>query len=358
VAEHRTSSRREISRRQTRLVGFCVVAVGLSASAHPADMIYATLERPTLDARVEATLTFTRNTLGALAPSLREDGPVAPSVVDATVWDGARVYAGDERCRQVFSDVAEKDETLTVTARFECSAGKLKQVFSLLSLLSGGYKVVFRGVDRGQVVDAFAAGNEQTVVLPTPTEAPPPASRGLLGWIHLGMEHIFLGWDHLAFLAALLLVARGWKQLFGIVTAFTFAHSLTLGLTALEWVTLSPALQRGTEVAIALSIVVVAGWNLVAPDKTHRIAPAFLFGLIHGFGFATVLREYGLGASVAQALFGFNVGVELGQACVVGVLFPAILFSRRTFARVWVVKAASALLAAAGAYWLVERLLA
>jgi hypothetical protein len=151
----------------------------------------------------------------------------------------------------------------------------------------------------------------------------------LRDYLVLGMEHIFTGYDHLSFLFGLMLVAgarglrRGASYVLGIVTAFTVAHSVTLLCAGLGLVRLSPRL---VEPAIALSIAYVAVENLVVPEPRRRWLLTFAFGLIHGFGFASVLAEIGLPPSgVVPSLVSFNVGVELGQLCVVAAVAPLLL---------------------------------
>jgi hydrogenase/urease accessory protein HupE len=141
----------------------------------------------------------------------------------------------------------------------------------------------------------------------------------------LGIEHILTGFDHLMFVLALLFLVGFERRLLLTITAFTIAHSLTLALSALGWLTLrSPPV----EATIALSIVLVAGEALHARPTLSRRWPAlvaFLFGLVHGLGFAGALKEIGLPQShLSIALLTFNVGVELGQLLVVGVAYLAI----------------------------------
>jgi hypothetical protein len=144
----------------------------------------------------------------------------------------------------------------------------------------------------------------------------------------LGIEHIFTGYDHLAFLAGLLLVTagfawrRGLRETLGVVTAFTVAHSITLVAASLGWVRVS---SRVVESAIALSILYVAVENVRAREPRHRWWLAFAFGLVHGFGFATVVSHLGLPRrGFALSLLGFNLGVEIGQLAVVATLFPVL----------------------------------
>lgn len=178
------------------------------------------------------------------------------------------------------------------------------------------------------------------------------------GFIWLGVEHIWKGYDHLLFLFALLVVCQSFRSIVTIVSCFTLAHSLTLALATLDLVAM-PA--RLVEPAIAASIVFVGVENLWrrGAEPRGRSALTFAFGLIHGFGFASVLRDLGVGAGqegIAMPLFAFNLGVELGQVAIAAVVMPLIWQLRRKEAFVRRgVPALSALVAAAGLYWLLER---
>src|SRR6185312_4806653 len=138
----------------------------------------------------------------------------------------------------------------------------------------------------------------------------------------LGVEHILTGYDHLAFVLALLFLVGFNKRLLLTITAFTLAHSLTLALSALGLLTLRPP---PVEATIALSIMLVA-WEALRKDTTLSkrwpAVVAFLFGLVHGLGFAGALKEIGLPQKhLSVALLTFNVGVELGQLLVVAISF-------------------------------------
>lgn len=139
----------------------------------------------------------------------------------------------------------------------------------------------------------------------------------------LGVDHILTGFDHLLFVIALLFLVGFEKRLVYTITAFTAAHSLTLALSALGLLTLRPP---PVEATIALSIVLVAGEALGKEPTLGRRWPAFvafLFGLVHGLGFAGALREIGLPQNhLLVALLTFNVGVELGQLLVVVGAYP------------------------------------
>ena len=177
-----------------------------------------------------------------------------------------------------------------------------------------------------------------------------------------GIEHILIGPDHILFLIGLLLLGGSLGRLAVIVTAFTIGHSITLSLAALD--VLSPPASI-IEPLIALTIVVVGADNLLVlragEDKQAADIRAWLaagFGLIHGFGFAYVLKEFGLPqAALAWSLFAFNVGVEIGQLLIVLVVAGSLTFVRArsaASARVLAMVGSVAVIAA-GVYWFVER---
>src|SRR5207245_9155781 len=153
--------------------------------------------------------------------------------------------------------------------------------------------------------------------------------RGMASFVLRGIGHILTGWDHLLFLLGLLLRGGGWLALAKIITAFTLAHSVTLALAALDIVVLP---DRLVEAVIALSIAFVAAENLFfKPVVARRWLVSFCFGLVHGFGFSAALRELGLSShGLLLSLFGFNAGVEAGQALVVAVVLPLVVVLRRS----------------------------
>ncbi len=171
-----------------------------------------------------------------------------------------------------------------------------------------------------------------------------------------GIHHILIGPDHLLFLAGLLLLGGTIRTIAKIVTAFTVAHSVTLSLAALNILT-PPA--RIIEPAIALSIVYVGANNLwLDGGRDSRMWIAFVFGFIHGFGFASVLREMDLPARVlGWSLFSFNIGIEIGQLLVVAMVATmfAALRSRSEAAARRLAFAGSVVVVAAGAFWFIQR---
>ncbi len=194
---------------------------------------------------------------------------------------------------------------------------------------------------RVQVVVVPAIGPERSFLLSDrqPTHRVESAEGGVgLRYLTLGAVHILIGWDHVAFVLALLLLLaadrRGWRRIVSTLSAFTVGHSVTLGLAAMGWFVLSPSL---TEAMIAASLVLLAT-ELAGDDRFGRTwtrrAPegvALFFGLFHGLGFAGVLDEIGLPpAHATLALFAFNGGVELGQIAVaVAALLLAKLVGER-----------------------------
>ncbi len=193
------------------------------------------------------------------------------------------------------------------------------------------------------------------------------------GYVVEGIWHIWIGIDHIAFLLSLLLLAplqatrqkvmhwqgasEPWpvvRDVLAVVTAFTIAHSITLGLTIVGWLTPPPDL---VEPAIAMSVVLAAFNNLLGSSSLKRWRLAFVFGLIHGFGFASVLLDLGLPSSALLAgLGGFNIGVELGQLAIVLVFFPLAWVLRHTLFYRWVIViGGSALTVLMGLFWTVQR---
>ncbi|OAI28745.1 hypothetical protein A1351_11290 [Methylosinus sp. R-45379] len=203
-------------------------------------------------------------------------------------------------------------------------------------------------------------------VMVFPGDAPIDLSKPLLTpwqlapkFFAAGIEHIMTGYDHLCFLIAVMLWATRVWPVVKLVTAFTVSHSVTLSLAALGLVDLP---SRWVEIAIALSIIYVAIENFFTCKVEGRWRDTFVFGFIHGFGFASGLIEIGVPQrALVPALASFNLGVEAGQIGVVLVTLPLLLAFDRFFTHGLrdprLVRAVSAVIACFGAYWLVERIL-
>jgi hydrogenase/urease accessory protein HupE len=175
----------------------------------------------------------------------------------------------------------------------------------------------------------------------------------IMQFIRLGIEHILTGYDHILFLITLVVIGLSFKNTIKIITAFTVAHSITLILAATGAVHLD---SRLIEIAIALTICYVAIENIFRQKVTNRWVLSFLFGLIHGFGFANVLQEIGIPRSNwIPSLISFNVGVEIGQLMLFAVLFPLlVLLQKRTNFRITMVSI-SAVTFIFGFLWFIER---
>ena len=218
----------------------------------------------------------------------------------------------------------------------------------------------------GDETGIFTANNpEQRFEL-----AEPDLKRQFLEFAVEGVWHIWMGYDHVLFLLALLLPAvlrwheGRWEgvQAFGpsfvnvfkIVTAFTVAHSITLSLAVLELIQLP---SRPVESVIALSVGVAAANNLYPFFQGRGWLVAFCFGIVHGFGFASVLQELGLSqGSLVRALVGFNVGVETGQLAIVAVFLPIAYGLRGSwFYRNAMLRAGSAGIVIIAGAWMVDR---
>ena len=201
----------------------------------------------------------------------------------------------------------------------------------------------------------FAIGEPPSDTTPQTVGAP---MAGFLGFLWLGVQHIWTGYDHLLFLFALIVVCRRLSSIAAIVSCFTLAHSLTLAAATLNLAVLP---SRFVEPAIAASIVFVAVENLIrrGGEARGRAVLTFTFGLIHGFGFASVLRDLGVGANgtgVLVPLLAFNSGVELGQITIAALALPILWWLRRSnrFTQ-FGVPVLSSIVGLAGLYWLLAR---
>src|SRR6185295_2596714 len=220
------------------------------------------------------------------------------------------------------------------------------------------YPLNIRRAD-GRVMNDWVLGDAWSDTLDLTNQFRPPSRLQVARqYLALGYTHILpKGIDHILFVLGLFLLSVRLKPLLLQVTAFTVAHTLTLGLAMLGWVHLS---SRIVEPLIAVSIVYVAVENLFARElKRSRVALVFCFGLLHGLGFAGVLSELGLPRSeFVPALLSFNAGVELGQLSVLAGAFLLVGALRsRPWYRLRVAVPASLAIAAVGMYWAIERVL-
>ncbi len=266
------------------------------------------------------------------------------------------VRSGDEPCRPGRATVRGSrlgDGRVDLEMAFRCQEAPTRLVLGddWPALFGEHHQTLARvEVPGGPHQLAFSASQPEGTV-----EVGRGGGTGASGFLWLGFEHILSGWDHLLFLAALLLRGGTLRSILKIITAFTLAHSLTLAAAVLGLASLSP---RFVEPVIAASIVWVAIEN-VRQDRPppRRWLAGFAFGLVHGFGFATALQELSLPPwPLAKALIQFNLGVEGGQALVVVAVLPFLTWLQRTRWEPRVVRAASMCLAVVGSVWFVQRL--
>jgi hydrogenase/urease accessory protein HupE len=286
----------------------------------------------------------------------------AAAQIIAYVEANTRVLGEDDRlCPAGAGNAAADGDGVVVRITWRCAeVGDPLRYRStvLIDVSPDARQVVLIGVGPDAAQDLLDASHTETAL----TEAAPPTLLQVIGrYTQAGIEHIFLGYDHIAFLAAVVLWARRLWPVVKVVTAFTIAHSITLSLAALDIVRIPSSI---TEPAIAASIVYVAAENFISRDIDKRWRDTFCFGLIHGFGFASALQEFGLPpGALVPALASFNIGVEIGQIAIVSLVIPALLGmdrlltpDRRAPVRPAVaVYALSAVIIGLGSYWFLDR---
>lgn len=345
------------------VVGILVTAV----SAHDPGLSAARLQ--VADNGASLWLSYARADIERLVRmDGNRDGKVSGDEIDAARLDLIALFAGAVRLEIDTAPVLPESTSVSVDANdnvtFDSTwsfkgASRIGFQNDMIGRLPAGHRQYFTLVDEQgrtlyeRLMDA--GGNRiDTEAKTGNTEKP----RSFAQFFTLGIEHIVTGFDHLAFLFALLLVGGTIRQSAAIITSFTLAHSITLALATFELVHLPTSL---VEPLIAASIVYVGLENIIRREVKRRWLLTFAFGLVHGLGFATVLREFGIGGSVAEAfvpLFSFNLGVEVGQLAIAAAVLPLIwkLKQRHSFVPRFV-PFCSALLVLVGGYWLVERIL-
>jgi hydrogenase/urease accessory protein HupE len=298
------------------------------------------------------------------ASGLVRPGALAASVAPIVAYIKAHTAvlgANGVLCRPGADEVTPDGDGVMVRVAWSCAgvAGPLRYRSTVLTDVSpDARQVVLIGNGADAAQDLLDASRGETVL----TAAPPPSLLEVIGrYTEAGIEHIFLGYDHIAFLAAVVLWARRLWPVIKVVTAFTVAHSITLSLAALDIVRIPSSI---IEPAIAASIVYVAAENFLSRDVDKRWRDTFCFGLIHGFGFASALQEFGLPpGALAPALASFNLGVEIGQIAIVSLVVPALLGMDRVLTPsrcaptrpAFAVYALSVVIIGLGSYWFLER---
>jgi len=259
------------------------------------------------------------------------------------------------RPASAFGDLAQAPSIVRLTG----PVPEGTRIFTLAYGLALGSFALNVRIGDSPVQTVWLTGNEPSAPISL-TSPPPPATTAEVArqYFGLGYTHILpKGLDHILFVVGIFLLSTRWRSTLLQVSTFTLAHSITLGLTMYGVVSL-PA--RVVEPMIALSIAYVAIENLLTNDlKPWRLALVFSFGLLHGMGFAGVLRDLGLPRSqFLTALLTFNGGVEAGQLTVIALAFLAVAYWRSsapTYRR-FIVQPASLAIAVTGLYWTIQRL--
>jgi len=337
-----------------------------SAFAHDPGLSSARLK---LDGKkIAARLTFARDDIAIIAPmDADRDGRITQSEFDAarprleSLAKESFALSVDGNQISPSSVAASLDESAAIhfDLEFPLAQGSRLVLRSLLiEKLPRGHRQFLSLLDAGEntlsqrMLDAVNNSFEcDQAALPIPH----PRPSAFRGFLPLGVEHILLGFDHLAFLFALLIAGGKAREAVKIITSFTVAHSITLGLATMDVVKVSPGI---VEPLIAASIIFVGLENVFRREIKRRWLLTFAFGLVHGFGFASALRELGVGTGVRAVapLLSFNLGVEIGQIAIAALILPLIWKLRQQPRFVLrYVPACSILVALAGGYWLIER---
>ena len=292
---------------------------------------------------------FTASELSSVRPKL-----------EGFARDALEIWFADNRASTTTVDV-RLDQTNAIDfqitfVRGQGSALRIRSA-ALASFARGHreYVSVFdeRGTKLGERI--LDSGNPEFELNANPSS---PSQAGSFGaFVLFGIEHILTGYDHLTFLLGLLLAGASFRSVVKIITSFTVAHSITLALSTFHLVRIPSGV---VEPLIAVSIVYVGLENIFRQDLRWRWLLTFGFGLVHGFGFASALRDLGIGSSAGAAipLISFNLGVEIGQLAIATIMLPLIwkLRERPMFVRRYA-PACSILISLAGGFWLVERIL-
>lgn len=327
-----------------------------AATAFAHDPGLSAIELRFAGSELKAHLTFARSDVAALV-SIEDHARLESLAREAITVSVDELYLNAGTATVSFDDSNGVHFHLT----FPDAAGAKLQLRSLLlPRLSAGHRqfLALRGNDDatlgGRLLDATNNLYELKLSEVAQSRA---ASQSFSQFLALGGLHILTGWDHLAFLLALLIVGSSLREAAKIITSFTLAHSLTLSLATLDVVSLSPSI---VEPLIAASIIYVGLENLWRKEPQRRWLLTFAFGLVHGFGFATALKESGVGsgANALLPLFAFNSGVELGQLAVAALALPLIwkLRAKSVFVTRGV-PVCTTIIILAGGYWLIERTL-
>ncbi|CCQ98434.1 conserved membrane hypothetical protein [[Clostridium] ultunense Esp] len=325
------------------LIGsFSLLFLPFHSSAHPLSVSYTDLtmgtEKTTLQFMIDELSVLENLPLDGNGDQHLSDQEVESGKYELGEWVGRNLLLSHQGIAQrgELGDVGVKERGdkrfVTVTFLFQpASSGEIVLQDSLY--LTGASQVSYTNFltlhEGEKTSEAILKGEKREYRFTySGTSSTEERTSSWFSFLLLGMQHILTGYDHLLFLLSLLLVRQKMKEYVFIATAFTIAHSITLSLAVLGWITLP---SRLVEVLIAASIAYVAVENILSKRTRHRRYLTFFFGLIHGLGFATILQEMSIPKShLLFSLFSFNLGIEVVQLLLILLLLPLLLFWQKS----------------------------
>jgi hydrogenase/urease accessory protein HupE len=348
-----------------------LVLISIASSARGHDPGLSTAALKILPDHLEAEATFARADIEALVPlDANHDGRVTSDELESA---GAELEVLSHKVFNVSSIDAlvnvdprfrlDENDNFHMSGIFRAQGAELTVASPLIKQLPRGHRQFIRVLDNqgATLAEALLTAEHNTIdVGRGSAEKGQPATISTFGeFFFMGVEHILTGYDHLIFLFGLLIAMSQFRATVWVITCFTLAHSATLALAAFNVVRVP---DRIVEPLIAATIIYVGAENLLRPDNVAgRWRLTLVFGLVHGLGFATHLKEKFagiIGEKIVVPLASFNLGVELGQMAVAALIFPLIWWLRRAPALVRrLVPACSVLVVLAGTWWLVQRTL-
>ena len=366
------------------LLALCALLVPLAALAHKPSDSYLTIRGGANSGELAVRWDIALRDLDYVLELDRDGnglltwGEVRSRSDDITKYATAHLVlgAGGKECEWQSAGPMQLDKhsdgtyaVLSLAAKCGTFEHGLKMKYSLLFDVDPTHRGLVQWIAPGTLASqplVFSTDSaEQSLQLEAPS-----AWETLRQYVVEGVWHIWMGYDHILFLLSLLLPAvlvragKQWEpapslkrslvEVLKVVTAFTLAHSVTLTLAALGFVSLP---SRFVESTIAASIIFAALNNIRGGIEKKRWVMAFVFGLVHGFGFASALADLGLPqGALALALVGFNLGVELGQMAIVVAFVPVTFWLRTTVLyRRWFMPYGSGVIAVVALYWFLQR---
>jgi hydrogenase/urease accessory protein HupE len=342
---------------------FCLCLVlAFSARAHDPGLSSAKLSLQ--NNSLQAILTFAPADIEAISGQNAPQSAATLKQLEAIARKSLEIQFDDHSIAPTTAEVQflqNKDVEFKLTFP-AASVRHLRIRSALLDRLPFGHRQYFALVDAAgaTLAEKLWGGASDAIDIdlqPALATVAAPPSHPFSEFLVMGVKHILTGYDHLLFLFALLIGCKQISSVVKIITAFTLAHSISLALATLGWVEIP---SRIIEPFIAATIVYVGIENLFRRQTVqHRVWLTFGFGLVHGFGFASALREMGVGANgsaVAIPLVAFNSGVEIGQMLVALVILPVLwrFKDKPQFTLRWA-PACSALVVLAGGFWFLQR---